>query len=161
MVFYNNRVSIADVNGEEIYLIRNIKDQIILNYYSLEGDIEEFIVADNVFEEFDVLINESLLYIVYQDSQHKLNLAIINGKNQDIHRLSSVDFPKVLELNLIKHGDSISMIFLYPVNNRRDILQIEHHILRDDLWNNYLVDQVRISKLLNTIKLINRGEVYI
>lgn len=162
MVFYNNRVSIADVNGKEIYLIRNIKNELILNYYSANGDIEESIVADNALDEFDILIKDDSIYLVYQDREYNLNLSIIKGRDRSNHKLTSADFPKVLELNIIKHNDNISMIFLYPINSKNNILQIEHNMLKDEVWHNLLVDQVRISQVLNPIKLINReGTIYL
>ena len=156
MVFYNNRVSIADINGKEIYLIRNMKNELILNYYSINGDIEESIVADNVLDEFDILIYDDSIYLVYQDTEYNLNLSIIKGKDKTTHKLTTEEFPKILELNIIKHKDNISMVFLYPIHKTKDILQIEHNMLKDENWHNYLVDQVRVSQVLNPIKLINK-----
>ncbi|NLY44820.1 MAG: hypothetical protein GX053_02355 [Tissierella sp.] len=159
MVFYNNRVSIADVNGKEIYLVRNIDNQLILNYYSYNGDIVEVILADNFLDEFDILIkDDDSIYLIYQDKQYNLNLMIVKGDNRTNHKLTAEKFPKIYELNLILHNDNLSMIFLYPVKNAHNIFQIEHNLLKDDKWHSYLVDQVRVSQVLNPIKLINKDE---
>lgn len=158
MVFYNNRVSIANVNGEEIYLIRKIENKLILNYYALNGDIEESIVSDNVSEEFDILIKDDSIYLVYQDLNYNLNLSVIKGIDKSFHKLTNEDFPKVLELNIIKHNDNISMVFLYPIYKTKDILQLEHNMLKDEKWQSFLVDQVIVSQVLNPIKIINKDE---
>lgn len=157
MVFYNNRVSIADVGGKEIYLFRSIKEELILNYYSDEGEMVESILADDASDEFDIFINDDdSIYLIYQDTKHNLNLVIIKGEDKTTHKLTADDFPKAFEVNIIKHEDYISMIFLYPIYNAHNVFQIEHNMLKEDQWHNFLVDQVRISQVLNPIKVLSR-----
>ena len=83
---------------------------------------------------------------------------IIKVNSRRNHKLTTEKFPKIYELNIIIHNDNISMIFLYPVKNTQDVFQIEHNLLKDDQWHSYLVDQVKISQVLNPIKLINKDE---
>lgn len=159
MVFYNNRVSIADLNGREVYIVRNNDNDLILNHYSYNGDIEELILANDFLDEFDLLIKEDdSIYLIYQDKKYNLNLMIIKDDNKTKYKLTGENFPKIHELNIIIHNDNISMIFLYPVNNTRNIFQIEHNLLKDDKWHSHLVDQVRVSQVLNPIKLINKDD---
>ncbi len=159
MVFYNNRLSIADINEKEIYLVRNIENKLILNYYSYSGDIEESILANDFLDEFDILIkDDGSIYLIYQDKQHNLNLTVIKGDNRTSHKLTTGKFPKIYELNIILHNHNLNMIFLYPVKNTQDVFQIEHNLLKDDKWHSYLVDQIKISKVLNPIKLINKDD---
>ncbi len=163
MTFYNNRVSVADVNGKEIYLIKNIKNELILNYYSKEGEIIESTLADDALDEFDILINhDNSVYLIYQDIKNYLNLLVLRNKDKTIHTLTTESFPKIFELNILKHNDKISMVFLYPINNSQRIFMIEHYMLEDDKWYNYKVDQARVSQVLNPIKLIHGdGFIYL
>ena len=78
MTFYNNKVSIADIDGKKIYLIKGLKNELILNYYSYYGDTVESVLANDLLEEFDILIHEDSIYIVYQKIKWWKNLLIGN-----------------------------------------------------------------------------------
>ncbi|MDR7871620.1 MAG: hypothetical protein RIN55_12355 [Tissierellaceae bacterium] len=158
MAFYNNRVCIADVNGKEIYLIKNTKNELILNYYSYKGEIVESVLANDLLEEFDILINDDdSIYIIYQDLKYYLNLLIIKGRDVSSHKLTTERFSKIFELNILRHNNATSMFFLYPINNSQKIFQIEHYMLKDNEWFNFKVDEARVNQILNPIKVINNG----
>ncbi len=67
MTFYNNRAVIAHINEEELYLFRNINNQIVMDYYNYnEGNIQETIIKD-ALSEFDIMINkDNEIYLIYQ-----------------------------------------------------------------------------------------------
>lgn len=160
MGFYNDRVAIADVNGKEIYLIRKQKNKLLLHYYSSEGEIFEKVLADNLLGEFDILIqDDNSIYLIYQDIDKDLNQIKFNNKESETQKMTRGDFPEIYELNLINNKGIISMIYLYPLDSFYKIFQIEHNILKENKWESILVDQVRISQVLNPIKVVNNEVV--
>ena len=158
MVFYNNRVSIADVDGTEIYLIKEYKNKLILNYYSSVGDIVESVLVEDSVGDFDISIYDDTIYLVYQDLKYYLNILILKGNEKSIHKISSDSLPKLFELNIIKHNDRISIFYLYPIDISQKIFQIKHNMLKDNKWHNFQVDEARVSQVLNPIKIIHDGE---
>ena len=158
MVFYNNRVSIADVDGKEIYLIKEYKNKLILNYYSSVGDIVESVLVEDSVGDFDISIYDDTIYLVYQDLKYYLNILILKGNEKSIHKISSDSLPKLFELNIIKHNDRISIFYLYPIDISQKIFQIKHNMLKDNKWHNFQVDEARVSQVLNPIKIIHDGE---
>lgn len=158
MVFYNNRITIANVNGKEIYVVKGLKNELILHYYSNDGNIVESVLAYDLLEEFDVLIYEEFIYLVYQDLEYYLNLLIINGDEMSAHRLTAEGMPRIVDLNILSHNDKVSIFYLYPMDRSLKRYQIEHCILEDDSWKKFLVDEVLVEKVLNPIKVINIGK---
>lgn len=155
MVFYNMRASIGNIDGKELYVIKNMRNKLVLNYYSYDGRIVEKILADDLLEEFDIFIqDDNLLSLVYQDVKNNLNQIDLKAGEIIINQLNSEKFPRIFELNTIRHNENMSIIFLYSINESHEIFQIEHLILEDMKWHSFLVDQVRIREVLNPIKVI-------
>lgn len=157
MTFYNNKVSIADIDGKKIYLIKGLKNELILNYYSYYGDTVESVLANDLLEEFDILIHEDSIYIVYQDLEYYLNLLILNGDEWTTHKLTRETLPSLFELNILRHNGKISIFYLYPLDKSLKRFQIEHNMLEDNKWLNLQVDEVRVNQVLNPIKVIHNG----
>lgn len=159
MTFYNNRVSIAHVEEKEIYLIKGSKNKLILNYYSLNGDIIESELVDDSLGEFDIIIyDDDSIYLVYQDIEYYLKLLVLKRKEISIQKLSAESLPRLFEFNILKHDGKLSIFYLYSIDNSKQIFQIEHNILNDDKWKTFKVDEARVSQVLNPIKVIDCGK---
>ena len=159
MAFYNNRVSIAHIDEKEIYLVKESKNKLILNYYSLDGDIVESELVDDSLGEFDMIIHDDdSIYLVYQDIEYQLKLLVLQKKEKTLHKLSIGALARLFELNIIKHDGGISILYLYPIDNSKQIFQIEHNILKDDKWQTIKVDEARVSQVLNPIRVIDYGK---
>ena len=154
MAFYNDRVKLADIDGREIYLIRKIKNKLKLNYYSYDGNNFEGDVADDALGEFDITINNGHVYLIYQDINRDIKLVILKGREREVHSLTRGSFPRVYELNIINHKDRINLLFLYPIDDSHMTFRIEHNLLLGNKWKNFFVDEIKIEKLLNPIKLV-------
>lgn len=154
MTFYNNRVSIVNMSKDELYLFRNIKEKIIMNYYNIEGIGNEDIIVKDALGEFDVLINgEDELYLIYQNIDNELIMLTIDKKVIQGSNLAKEGLSEVYELNLIKAGDYMNIMYLVRNPMENHIFEIHHHLLREEEWINYNVEKIKINKVLNPIKV--------
>ncbi len=155
MTFYNNRAAIAHINEEELYLFRNINNQIVMDYYNYnEGNIQETIIKD-ALSEFDIMINkDNEIYLIYQNIQNDLCLLTINKKVINNITLNQEKLPKIFELNILESLNHTSIIYLVLQSEKEGIFEIHHHILNFEDWVNYHVEDIKIDKLLNPIKIL-------
>lgn len=157
VAFYNNRVAIAYINKDTLYLFRNINEEIIMDYYKEEEMNRQDTIVSDALGEFSILItNKDEVYLIYQDTKYYLNLVKINDGISSINRLTEDPIPRVYELNSIIAGESISILYLLAQKEKEKIFRIHHHMLYNDEWVNYVVEDIKVNKFLNPIKVITQ-----
>lgn len=155
MTFYNNRASIAHVDENQMYLFRNIDNKIIMDYYSSDNESRQETIIEDALGEFDVLITEdNEIYLIYQDMDQNLRILTINKEILNDVTLTKEAFPKIFELNMIQILEHISIIYVVLKSSKDGIFEIHHHLLREGEWVNYIVEEIRVDRLLNPIKIL-------
>lgn len=158
MTLYNNRASIVHTEEDEIYIFRNIGNKIIMNYYTNTETKEDIIVRD-VLGEFDILVNKKgQILLIYQNREQYLKELIIDVEVLDNIDLTSNSIPKVFELNIKQNSDSISIIYAVLNSSVDRIFEIHHYLLKDGEWTNFIVEEIKVSKVLNPIKILKDGD---
>ena len=155
MAFYEDRVSIARINDEEIYIFKNKRSEISMDYYNLnEGHTGKTICKD-AHGEFDILIDGGKINIIYQNIKNELKLITIDKVSIKEESLGIENLPKIYEIKMTLNNGIKSIIYLSPKFSQKGVFEIYHHILKDDIWEEFKVDETRVSKFLNPIKIVN------
>lgn len=156
MAFYSNRVAIAFLNKDKLYLFRNINKEILIDYYSEEVMNKKDTAIKDALGEFDILINEEdEIYLLYQDIDYYLNIITISDGKTNKVTLTESPLPRLYELNLLKTQNNISIIYLTLRSQNERIFKIHHHLLESDQWINYDVEDIKVNRVLNPIKVIS------
>lgn len=159
MTLYNNRATIAHIDEEKLYLFNNIDNKIIMDYYSNNEESKQETIVDDALEEFDIVINEDKeIYLIYQDVDNHLRILTIDKEVINDITLTKGELPKIYELNMIQSLEYTSIIYLILKSNREGIFEIHHYILDKGKWKDYIVEEIKVDKFLNNIKIIEDEE---
>ncbi|HLS54265.1 MAG TPA: hypothetical protein VK031_09840 [Tissierellaceae bacterium] len=158
MAFYNDQVIIIPVGQEEIYIFKLIKEEIIMDYYNIkEGNRQEVLVTD-ALKEFDAMVDEGRIYLIYQNKAYYLKMLIIDSKNVEEISLSEVKLPRLYELKLKKIDKHHNILYMVRDGEREDYFHIHHYLLVDEKWESYQVAEVRVAKVLNPLICLNNQD---
>ncbi|MGN9165247.1 hypothetical protein ACTNDY_08255 [Tissierellaceae bacterium HCP3S3_D8] len=159
MTFYNNRAAIAHIDEEEVYLFRNIDSQIVMDHYTYNGEGTQDIILEDAMGEFDIQFGrDDEIYLIYQNIERNLCILTIDKEIKDQTYLSEGGMSKVFELNVFRTAGNINIIYLTLQSERDGIFHIHHHMLKDNRWISYLVEEIRIDKVLNPIRILEDEE---
>lgn len=154
MTFYNNRAAIVHLDENQVYVFKNIDNNIIMNYYSDEEIKEDTIIKDGL-GEFDILINkEDKLELIYQCKEEKLHLVTIDKGRQEKISLTPKKLPKIFELNIRQKLDTKNIIYLVLKSGRDRIFQIHHYLFKGRKWTSFIVEEIKVDEVLNPVEIL-------
>lgn len=156
MGYYNDRWIIANINPEEILLLRKSSKELLLDRMKKDDNIttKESIVGD-ILEEYDCAIgSRGELYIIYQSKEMDLIVKVIDGEDKREIRLTSQAIPEVVDLNIIVEDNKIHIIYLIKIEDKESKYMIYHNYYNGEDWSVFEVGEIVANKLLNPIKLI-------
>ncbi len=158
MTFYNNRGAIAHIDEGEVYLFRHVDNQILMDHYIYDKEGRQDKIVEDTLGEFDIQISEEdKIYLIYQDTQRDLWILLIDKEIKERTRLSEGGMPKVFELNMFQTSDTMNIVYLTLESSGEGIFNIHHHMLKGDKWVSHLVEEIRVDKVLNPIRILTDG----
>lgn len=155
MAFYEDRVTIAKINDREIYIFKNKKNEITMDYYNLDEGHTAALICKDAYGEFDVLIDDGKISLVYQNIKNDIKLFRIEKIVVEEKDLEIENLPKVYEIKISLNDGVKSIIYLSPKFSEKGVFEIYHYILKDHNWEKFKVDETRVSKFLNPIKVLS------
>lgn len=162
MGFYNDNWIIANVNQDELLLLRKSPNDILLDRIKKDTNIstKESIVRD-VLEEYDCAIGlKEKLYIIYQNKEMDLMLTVLDGEDKKEIKLTSDPIPEVIDLNIIVEANEIHILYLIKTEEEFKY-RIYHNYYDGEDWKVFIVEEIVAKKVLNPIKLIKDEEALI
>lgn len=160
MSFYNDKWVIANVDKEEILLLRKSAKDILLDRIRKDTNItsKETLVQD-ALEEYDAGIGiNNELYTIYQNENMDLIITILRSEGKEDIKLTAEPIPEVIDLNIIINDNKIHIIYLIKIPDEDIEYRIYHHYYEGEDWHTYIVDEIIAKKVLNPIKLIQEEE---
>lgn len=160
MAFYNNEMSIVHTNDNEIYVFKKAKNNIIMDYYSKEQNNIDEIIVEDLLDDFDVMIVEDgKLYLLYQSLEYNLKIMELNKEKNETTNLSDGKIDKLFQINLFETYRYINIIYIIR-GKEENTYSIIHHILIDNKWNSYNVEDIKVDTILNPIKIIKDKKTF-
>lgn len=155
MNFYEDRVSIVKMNEREIYIFRNKNSEITMDYYSMEEDHKSVSICNDAYGEFDTIVEDKKISLVYQDTKNNLKLLSIDNKSVEETETFKDKLTKIYEVKLSLDKGLKSIIYLLPKFSEKGAFEIHHKFFKDGEWADIKVDETRISMFLNPIKILS------
>lgn len=155
MSFYEDRVSIVNMNPREIYLFKNRDNEISMEYYNKDKGHTSTSICKDSYEDFDIAIEDEKINLVYQGTDNYLKLLEIEGRNIKELDLAQEKLSKAYEIKINISSEFKSIIYLLPKFSEKGVFQIHHHLFKDRKWTKLLVEDIRIDKFLNPIKVLD------
>ncbi|WP_313758815.1 hypothetical protein [Tissierella sp.] len=156
MTFYTDKWTIAEMDSNNIMLFRKSKEDILLERITSDINInsKEIIVKD-ALEEYDIAIDlKNNIYILYQNKEGHLILNILGEKKKEEIQLTLDGLPEVFDLNIIIKDEVIHIFYLIKALDVEEKYKIHHYYYKGNKWNDYMVGEITVNKVLNPIKLI-------
>ena len=156
MSFYNDKVSVITDSQENIHII-TLKEGKILSYYFENGKIimEERKLVDDALMEFDVCIDhKDCIHLIYQNEKYNLYLIKIQGNKIEKTLITEGPIPIIYNLNILVIDNALHIFYCILLDNKEGIYRMYHHYLEDDNWYTNIIDDIKISTVLNPINLI-------
>ncbi|OLS02943.1 hypothetical protein [Tissierella creatinophila] len=155
MSFYEDRVSIINMNEKEVYLFKNKKNEISMDYYNLNDGHNNISICEDAYGEFDIVAVDEKINLIYQNTKNDLKLLVIDKLLIEEIDVETEKLPKTYEIKIVLNGGIKSIIYLTPKFSEKGVFEIYHQIFKDEEWIKFKVDETRISKFLNPIKILN------
>lgn len=157
MSFYNNKVALVELNNNDLYFIRAIKEEIIMEHFNYEDEnSRKETITQEGKDDFDVLIGyDGKLHLIYQDKSNNLKLTLIEDSEIREISLTEDSLPNIYELNIFNIGDIINIIYLILLSEEEKSYRIYHHYLKDEKWNTNVIEDINVVDFLNPIKILN------
>lgn len=161
MGFYNNNVVIANTKENGIYVFKNNKEDIIIDHYDHDENNIGEIIGEDLLDEFDVMIKEDgEIIFLYQNLEHILKIIRINGKDRETKILTDERLGKVFQLNIFEENSHTNILYIVR-GMSENTYSIKHHILKDGNWTSFNVEDIRVDKILNPIKIVKDREDFL
>lgn len=159
MVFFTDRWTIAEIDPKNIILVRKSKDNILLERVVGDTSINSReIIAKDVLEEYDLGIGpKNSVYILYQNKDGQLILKVLKGKKIEEIQLTQESISEVFELNIIVKDKMIHILYAIRVSNEEAKYRICHHYYNGSNWNDNIVEEINVNKVLNPIRIEQSG----
>ncbi|WP_313233956.1 hypothetical protein [Tissierella praeacuta] len=155
MTFFTDKWTIAEMNSNNIMLFRKSKEDILLE--RITSDINansKEIIAKDVLEEYDIAIDlKNNIYILYQSREGHLILNIFGEKKKEKIQLTSERLPEVFDLNIMIKDEIIHIFYLIKALDAKEKYKIHHYYYNGSIWNDHIVGEIIVNKVLNPIKL--------
>ncbi|WP_353096682.1 hypothetical protein [Tissierella praeacuta] len=155
MGFFTDKWTIAEIDSKNIILVRESKDNILLE--KVIGDVSinsREIIAKNVLEEYDIAIDsKNNIYILYQNREGHLILDVLGEKKNEEIQLTTEGLSEVFDLNILIKDNIIHIFYLINVVDDREKYRIYHYYYKENKWNNHIVEEISTNGVLNPIKL--------
>lgn len=155
MGYYEDRVSIVNMNEKEIYIFKNKKSEISMDYYNLNDGHKSITICKDAYGEFDLIVDDEKINLIYQNTKNDIKLLVIDKLLVERVDLGTGNLSKIYEIKMTLNEELKSIIYLTPKFSEKGVFEIHHQILKDEEWTKFKVDETRISKFLNPIKVLN------
>lgn len=155
MAFFTDKWTIAELDENNIVLVRKSKNNIILEKVVGDTSINSReIITKDILEEYDLGIGpKNSIYILYQNLEMHLILKIFKGKKTEEIKLTSEPISEIFELNILVKDKAIHIIYLIRSSSDTKEYRIHHHYYNGSSWNDSIVEEIKVEKVLNPIRV--------
>lgn len=156
MAFFTDKWTIAEISSNNTILVRKSKKTIILERVVGDTSINSReVIARDILEEYDVAVDKkNNIYILYQNKEGHLILNVLKGNNKEEIQLTSEALSEVFELNMVVKDKIIHIFYFIRVSDVEMKYRLYHHHYDENKWNDSIVDEISVNRVLNPIKLI-------
>lgn len=153
MVFYNEKIIIAEEINKVLNVFRKIENEIIMYYILVNGkELEEKVIAKDSIEDFDAEFYLNNLYMVYKNDKKELKLISVKDNKEELiyKELDNT----IYELNLtIKDGEK-NIFFIGSSKEDKNIYNINQFIYNEGNVESYIVDKIVTHNFISPLKVI-------
>lgn len=154
-MFFHDKVILVEDNNTAIYLIRKIKNEIVLQYYGKESvEMTQKVLVDDAIGEFDMDYYNNDLYLVYKNRNKQLALLNMDDRDTEITVFVEDIVGGTFELNLINSKNRKNIIYIEEIPGDELSYNIKHVLIEDNKIEDYLVAKIETHYFINPIKTI-------
>ncbi|WFA09449.1 hypothetical protein [Tissierella sp. Yu-01] len=155
MTFYNNKIIVAEISKDGIYIARKVQDNIQIEY--IKENTKNFlkdIAVSEVIGDFDIDLDiNKKINIIYSDRIDGLQLYRFKGNTMELIQIPHEVNSRLYEMNLINTEDTNNIFFMQPTIEKQ-IYRIYHHFLQNDVIKEFIVDDVKTFNIINPLRII-------
>lgn len=154
-MFFHDKVILVDEDNNSIYLIRKIKNEIIIQHYGKESiEMIQKVLANDAVGEFDIDYYNKDLYLVYKNRNKQIALINLDDKEMEKTIVEEDIVGGTFELNLINLKDSKNILYIEEIKGEHLSYNIRHVLIEDGKTKDYLVDKIETHYFINPLKII-------
>ncbi|NLV88307.1 MAG: hypothetical protein GX021_02900 [Tissierellia bacterium] len=157
MTFFTDKWVIGRIDQQDLVLVRKFKRNIFLEWISQYEKDNREVLTTEVLEEYDVALGpQDNIYILYQNIEGHLILNVINDKEKKEICLTQKGLSEVFNLGLEVQDKFIHILYTIKANDNKYL--IYHHFYDGNIWKDFIVDEIKIKKVINPMKSIVEDE---
>ena len=155
MTFYNNKIIVAEISNDGIYIVRKVQNNIQIEYIKENtNNILKDIAITEVIGDFDIDLDiNNKINVIYLDKIDGLQLYRFKGISKDMIQVPCETDSRLYEINLINIGDT-NNIFFMQATTEKQIYRIYHRFVQNDIIKEFLVDDVKTFNIINPLRII-------
>jgi hypothetical protein len=156
MSFFNDRMAIVSDSLNNISLFRLVDGEIIQYYFDINTKyVSKKKIANKVFLEYNVAIDEeNYIYLLYQDMSFNLILTLLKNGEIETIKLTEEPIPEVYNLDIIINEKEPHIFYCILLSKAENKYRIYHHYFNGVDWITNIVEEIKVAKLLNPMKII-------
>lgn len=152
MSFFTDKWIVGEMKSNELVLLRKSKGNIFLERLSQNKKGNKEHLTAEVLEEYDAAILSDKIYVLYQNVEGHLILIVVNGNKKEEIQLTHTGLSEVFNLCLEIKDKFIHI--LYAIRGEGNKYYIKHHFYDGSKWEEFLVDEISVKKVINQMKAI-------
>lgn len=153
-MFYHDKVILVD-NNNGIYLVRKIRNEIVLQHYAKDAlEMKQEVLVSDAIGEFDIDYYKKDLFLVYKNRNKQLALINIDKKELKAIIVDQDILGGTFELNIINGDDSKNIIYIEEIPAEDLSYYIKHILIEGNNIKEYLVDKIETHYFINPLKVI-------
>lgn len=156
MTFYTDKWILGSLDSKELILVRKSKRNLFLERISQTIKGNRTLLTKEILEEFDVSLSADTIYILYQNTNGHLILNVIKGDKIEEKCLTNTAISEIFNLCLEVKDKYIHI--LYTIKGKDEKCFINHHFYDGANWNDILVDEISVKKVINPMKAVFMDE---
>ena len=164
MTFFKDKMIIVTDSSKNINLFRLVDKELNRYYFDNKTQIlNKMKVGKKVFLEYNASIDkEDYIYLIYQDMSFDLILTLLRDREMETIKLTEKPIPEIYYLDIILNDKEPHIFYFILLSEIEKKYRIYHHYFNGVDWITNVVDEIKVDKLLNPMKVIkNNNEIII
>ncbi len=153
MVFYNEKIIIAEEINKALYIFRQITNEIIMYSILVDGtELDEKTLVTDSVGDFDVAFNHNDIFLIYSNDKRELKLVSIKDNKTEL--ISSDLNNTIYELNLIINNNKKYIFYIEGSEEGENIYNVKQIIYNEGNEDNFIVDKIATYNFISPLKVI-------
>ena len=153
MVFYNEKIIIAEETTKALYIFRQINNEIIMYNILVDGtELDEKTLITDSVGDFDVAFNHNDIFLIYSNDKRELKLVSIKDNKTEL--INSELNNTIYELNLIINNSEKHIFYIDSLKEDENIYNINQIIYNKGNAEKYIIDKIATYNFISPLKVI-------